>query len=89
MNFSKVFMDRPIFASVLSILIVLVGAIAYLSLPIAQYPEVAPPTIAVRASYSGASPEVIADFVARPSSRRLMAWKTCSTCRARAQATAR
>ena len=66
MNFSKVFIDRPIFASVLSILIVLVGTIAYQSLPIAQYPEVAPPTIAVRASYPGASPQVIAETVATP-----------------------
>jgi hydrophobe/amphiphile efflux-1 (HAE1) family protein len=66
MNFSKVFIDRPIFASVLSILIVLVGSIAYQSLPIAQYPEVAPPTIVVRASYPGASPEVIAETVATP-----------------------
>ena len=66
MNFSKVFIDRPIFASVLSILIVLVGSIAYLTLPIAQYPEVAPPTIVVRASYPGASPEVIAETVATP-----------------------
>ena len=66
MNFSKIFIDRPIFASVLSILIVLVGSIAYLSLPIAQYPEVAPPTIVVRASYPGASPEVIAETVATP-----------------------
>ncbi len=66
MNFSKVFIDRPIFASVLSILIVLVGSIAYLALPIAQYPEVAPPTIVVRASYPGASPEVIAETVATP-----------------------
>ena len=66
MNFSKIFIDRPIFASVLSILIVLVGSIAYQSLPIAQYPEVAPPTIVVRASYSGASPQVIAETVATP-----------------------
>ncbi|HEY5706508.1 MAG TPA: efflux RND transporter permease subunit [Terrimicrobiaceae bacterium] len=66
MNFSKTFIDRPIFASVLSILIVLVGSIAYQSLPIAQYPEVAPPTIVVRASYPGASPQVIAETVATP-----------------------
>ena len=66
MNFSRIFIDRPIFASVLSILIVLVGSIAYQSLPIAQYPEVAPPTIVVRASYPGASPQVIAETVATP-----------------------
>jgi hydrophobe/amphiphile efflux-1 (HAE1) family protein len=66
MNFSKVFIDRPIFAAVLSILIVLVGAIAYRTLPLAQYPEVAPPTIVVRTSYPGASPQVIAETVATP-----------------------
>ncbi|MGA7882615.1 MAG: efflux RND transporter permease subunit [Terrimicrobiaceae bacterium] len=66
MNFSKVFIDRPIFAAVLSIIIVLVGSIAYQSLPLAQYPEVAPPTIVVRTSYPGASPQVIAETVATP-----------------------
>ncbi|MEM8587367.1 MAG: multidrug efflux RND transporter permease subunit [Pseudomonadota bacterium] len=58
--------DRPIFASVISILIVLIGAFAYLSLPVAQYPEIAPPTIVVSASYPGASAETIADTVAAP-----------------------
>jgi multidrug efflux pump subunit AcrB len=66
MNFSKIFIDRPIFAAVLSILIVLVGSIAFQSLPLAQYPEVAPPTIVVRTSYPGASPQVIAETVATP-----------------------
>jgi HAE1 family hydrophobic/amphiphilic exporter-1 len=66
MNFSRIFIDRPIFAAVLSILIVLVGSIAYQTLPLAQYPEVAPPTIIVRASYPGASPQVIAETVATP-----------------------
>ena len=58
--------DRPIFASVISILIVLVGAFSYLSLPVAQYPEIAPPTIVVSASYPGASAETMADTVAAP-----------------------
>jgi len=58
--------DRPIFASVISILIVLIGAFSYLSLPVAQYPEIAPPTIVVSASYPGASAETIADTVAAP-----------------------
>lgn len=66
MNFSRFFIDRPIFAAVLSIVIVLVGGIAFQGLPIAQYPEVVPPTIVVRASYPGANPEVIADTVATP-----------------------
>lgn len=66
MNFSRIFIDRPIFAAVISIVIVLVGAIAYQTLPLAQYPEVAPPTIIVKASYPGASPQVIAETVATP-----------------------
>jgi hydrophobe/amphiphile efflux-1 (HAE1) family protein len=60
------FIDRPIFAGVLSIVIIILGSVAYLSLPAAQYPEVVPPTIVVRASYPGASPEVIAATVATP-----------------------
>jgi hydrophobe/amphiphile efflux-1 (HAE1) family protein len=60
------FIDRPIFASVISIVIVIVGAISYFTLPAAQYPDVVPPTIVVRASYPGASPQVIADSVATP-----------------------
>ena len=60
------FIDRPIFAGVLSIVIVILGSVAYVSLPAAQYPEVVPPTILVRAVYPGASPEVIAATVATP-----------------------
>src|SRR5690606_10542648 len=60
------FIDRPIFASVVSVVIVIVGAIAYTTLPAAQYPDVVPPTIVVRASYPGASPQVIAESVATP-----------------------
>ena len=66
MRFSHFFIDRPIFASVIAVLIVLIGGFAYPSLPIAQYPEIAPPTIAVTASYPGASAEVLADTVAAP-----------------------
>jgi len=58
--------DRPIFASVLSILITLLGAIAYFALPVAQYPEIAPPSIQIVATYPGASAEVVADTVATP-----------------------
>jgi len=64
--FSKFFVDRPIFATVLSILIVVVGLIAYFTLPVSQYPEVTPPTIVVRAAYPGANPETIAETVATP-----------------------
>ncbi len=66
MSFSRFFIDRPIFASVISILIVLVGIVAYPTLPVAQYPEIAPPTITVTASYPGASAEVLAETVAAP-----------------------
>jgi len=66
MNFTHFFVDRPIFASVLSIVIVLVGYIAYAALPVAQYPEIAPPTIVVRASYPGANAETVAETVATP-----------------------
>ena len=66
MSFSHFFIARPIFAAVLSIFLLIVGAIAYLSLPVAQYPEVAPPTIVVSAQYPGASAEIIADTVATP-----------------------
>jgi multidrug efflux pump len=63
---SHLFIDRPIFATVLSIVIVILGAVALVELPIAQYPEVAPPTITVTANYSGANAKVVADTVATP-----------------------
>ncbi|MGH2396971.1 MAG: efflux RND transporter permease subunit, partial [bacterium] len=66
MRFADFFIERPIFAVVISIVVVLVGAIAMLNLPVAQYPEVVPPTIVVSASYPGANPKVIADTVAAP-----------------------
>ena len=66
MRFSHFFVDRPIFAAVLSIVLIIVGGIAYFSLPVAQYPEVAPPTIVVSAQYPGANAEVVADTVATP-----------------------
>src|SRR5438874_1043880 len=64
--FSHFFVDRPIFATVLSVVIVIVGTVALLELPIAQYPEVAPPTITVTANYPGANAKVVADTVATP-----------------------
>ena len=66
MRFAHFFIDRPIFASVLSIVLLLVGSIAYTQLPVAQYPEIAPPTIVVRTSYPGADAETIANTVATP-----------------------
>lgn len=66
MKFSHFFIDRPIFASVLSILIIILGSLSIFSLPIEQYPQVAPPTIQVTASYPGASAETIGSTVATP-----------------------
>src|SRR6266436_2058300 len=63
---SRFFIDRPIFASVLSIVIALTGGIALLSLPIAQYPPISPPSVQVSISYPGASAQVVADTVAAP-----------------------
>jgi multidrug efflux pump len=65
-DFARVFVDRPIFAAVLSILIFVAGAIALPLLPISEYPDVVPPTVAVRAVYPGANPKVIAETVATP-----------------------
>ena len=64
MRLAHYFIDRPIFASVIWIITVLIGAIAYTRLPVAQYPDIAPPTIQVNAVYPGASAETIADTVA-------------------------
>jgi multidrug efflux pump len=64
--FSNFFINRPIFASVLSIIVTLAGGIALYSLPIAQYPEIAPPTVEVSAIYPGANAHVVADTVAAP-----------------------
>jgi HAE1 family hydrophobic/amphiphilic exporter-1 len=66
MRLSHFFIDRPIFATVLSLFITIVGGVAYFALPIAQYPEIAPPTIQISASYPGASAEVISQTVATP-----------------------
>src|SRR4030088_3125946 len=66
MKFSHFFIDRPIFAMVTSIIFVIAGMLAYFSLPTAQYPEIAPPTIQVTATYPGADPKVIAETVATP-----------------------
>jgi hydrophobe/amphiphile efflux-1 (HAE1) family protein len=66
MGFGHFFVDRPIFASVISIVLMIVGGVALLSLPVAQYPEIAPPTIVVAATYPGANAETIAETVASP-----------------------
>jgi hydrophobe/amphiphile efflux-1 (HAE1) family protein len=66
MRLSRFFIDRPIFAAVIAVIITLVGAIAYFFLPVSQYPEVVPPTVTVTATYPGASAETVADTVANP-----------------------
>jgi len=66
MRISHFFIERPIFAAVVAIAITLLGAIAYPMLPVAQYPEIAPPTVIISANYPGASSETVADTVAEP-----------------------
>ncbi len=66
MNLSRFFIDRPIFAIVISLVTVLLGAIAYTTLPVAQYPEIAPPSVMVSAQYPGADPQTLAETVAEP-----------------------
>jgi hydrophobe/amphiphile efflux-1 (HAE1) family protein len=68
---SKFFIERPIFASVLAIIIVIAGLVAAKILPIAQYPEIAPPTVTINASYPGASAETLAKVVAAPIEEQL------------------
>ncbi|MDI1274233.1 efflux RND transporter permease subunit [Polaromonas sp.] len=66
MNLSKFFIDRPIFAGVLSLMMLIAGLVALGGLPVSEYPEVAPPSVVVRAQYPGANPKVIAETVAMP-----------------------
>jgi len=63
---SKCFIQRPIFACVISILIVILGIVSYFRLPVDQYPDLAPPIVRVAAGYPGATAQVIADNVAAP-----------------------
>ncbi len=66
MNLSRFFVDRPIFAGVISIVITLLGGLAFVGLPISQYPEVVPPTVVVSAFYPGADARTLAETVATP-----------------------
>jgi multidrug efflux pump len=66
MRFAHFFIERPVFAGVLSIVTIIVGAIAIFTLPVAQYPEIAPPTVTVSASYPGANAKTVAETVATP-----------------------
>ena len=66
MRFSRFFIDRPIFAGVIAVVITVVGALAFFGLPVSQYPDIVPPTVTVTAQYPGASAETVADTVAAP-----------------------
>ncbi|MCP8890890.1 efflux RND transporter permease subunit [Sphingomonas faeni] len=66
MRFSRFFITRPIFAGVIAVIITIVGAIAYMTLPVSQYPDIVPPTVTVSATYPGASAETVAETVAAP-----------------------
>src|SRR5262249_18997856 len=66
MRISHFFIDRPIFAAVISVVFVLLGAVSFLRLPVAQYPEIAPPIINVTGQYPGASAEIVAATVVSP-----------------------
>ena len=66
MRFSHFFIERPVFATVLSLILTIAGAIAQQSLAISEYPEIVPPTVNIKATYPGASAEVIAETVAAP-----------------------
>ena len=59
MNFSKFFITRPIFAAVLSLVLLIAGSISLFQLPISEYPEVVPPTVVVRANFPGANPKAV------------------------------
>jgi len=71
MKLSNFFIDRPIFAAVLSIVILIVGGIAYVALPVSQYPDIVPPTIVVSTQYPGASAQVASETVATPIEQQL------------------
>src|SRR5215472_6677964 len=63
---ARFFVDRPVFATVISVVIVLAGLVALFTLPVAQYPEITPPTVLVTASYPGANAQTVRDTVAAP-----------------------
>ena len=83
MRFSHFFIDRPIFAAVVSIVFVILGAVSFARLPVAQYPEIAPPIINVTGQYPGASAEVVASTPTRTRRGRISSAKH-DRCRPRA-----
>jgi hydrophobic/amphiphilic exporter-1 (mainly G- bacteria), HAE1 family len=64
--FSRFFIERPIFANVIAIITMIIGAVALVKLPVEQFPQITPPTVKVSAAYPGASAQVVADTVAAP-----------------------
>ena len=81
MKISHFFIDRPVFATVISVMITLTGAIALWGLPLAQYPEIMPPAIQVTITYPAASARTWPTRWPSRSSSRSTAWTGCSTCR--------
>ena len=77
MNLGRLSINQPILAMVLSIVLLIVGAIAYTTLPVAEYPQVAPPTVVITTQYPGASAQTVSTLLQRPSSRRSTASRTC------------
>ena len=78
MRISHFFIDRPIFASVISIVFVILGFVSYTRLPVAQYPDIAPPTINVTGQFPGASAEVVASTVVVSSTASRALRRICS-----------
>src|SRR5258708_2792583 len=64
--FSRFFIDRPIFASVIAMVIILAGALSFFKLPMAQYPQITPPTVQIDCNYPGASAQTVAESIAAP-----------------------
>ncbi len=85
---ARFFVDRPIFATVISVVIVLAGIVAFGALPVAQYPEVTPPTVQVTALYPGANAQTVRDTVAAPIEEQVSGVEGMSTCRRAAPTTA-
>src|ERR1700753_2800669 len=71
MCLSRFFIDRPIFAAVIAIAMLVIGGLAYFTLPISQYPNIVPPTVTITAQYPGATAETIAETVASPLEQRI------------------
>ena len=80
MNFSKFFITRPIFAAVLSLVLLIAGSISLFQLPISEYPEVVPPTVVYVPTSPAPTPRSSAKPSPRRWSRQLPVWKTCCTC---------